>query len=148
MDTSTFHPMMVHFPIALLLVGFLFATLALFCKKCNSVSDCNGTKPSCILKVGYWLLALGALSAAASVTTGALFTTEMEGIMGQLRDTHQALAFTTMIVSLIAAAIYTYFIYKAPKVVQVHYIGYALYVVAAVMVGITGHYGGMMVYSF
>lgn len=143
------HPMVVHFPIALLLVGFLFASLSIFCKKCNKMEcSTDSTKPSCIQKTAYWLLALGALSAAAAVTTGFLFTnTPSVGPLVQLHNTHIMFAVSTMVVALIAAGIYTYYIYKA-HTKQVLAIGYTLYVICAVLVAITGHFGGEMVYMF
>lgn len=141
------HPVVVHFPIALLIVGFLFATLSVFCKKCNKI-DCTQTgKPSCIQKVAYWLLLLGALGAVGAVLSGTFFTHSMTGPLGELRDTHQMLAISTMTVSLIAAAVYTYYIYKAPTK-EVLTIGYILYVVSVILVSITGHYGGEIVYMF
>lgn len=139
--------MVVHFPIALLVVGFGFATLSMFCKKCNAVGCTDPTKPSCIEKVAYWLLSLGALSGVGGVMSGMLFTSAMEGPMGALRATHQLLAISTTVVALIAAGIYTYYIYKA-RIRQVQVIGYALYAVATLLVCITGHYGGLMIYMF
>lgn len=141
------HPMVVHFPIALLVVGFGFATLAMFCKKCNAVGCTDPTKPSCVQKVAYWLLSLGALSGAAAVLSGIVFTNEMVGPLGSLRNTHEVLAISTTVVALIAAGVYTYYIYKA-RIAQVQVIGYALYALAALLVSVTGHYGGLMVYMF
>lgn len=142
------HPMIVHFPIALVIVGFAFATLAMFCKKCScqGVQD-QSCKASCVSKVGYWLLALGSLSAVAAVLSGMFFTSEMTGPMGRLRDTHEMLAIATMIVGLITSGVYTYYIYKA-RIPQVQIIGYVLYLVTVVLVAVTGHYGGTMVYMF
>lgn len=168
--------MVVHFPIALLIVGFLFASLMMFCPCCRSKSkssvkpdsldnhadsDASLTQDSCqtddlskcrcrtncIEPFAFWLLTLGALSAVAAVLTGAIFTKDMIGPLGELRTTHEFLAFTTMIVSLIAAAVYAYYMYKA-KIRQVQVIAYSLYVVAVILVSITGHYGGLIVYMF
>lgn len=142
------HPIIVHFPIALLVVGFMFATLTVICKKCNQ-SKClpDGKKHSCVQYAAYWLLVLGALSSVFAVLSGQFFTNPMTGPLGELRDTHQILAITTTVVSIIASSVYTYYIYKAP-VKQVFVIAYSLYVVCAILVGITGHYGGEMVYMF
>lgn len=140
--------MVVHFPIALLIVGFAFASLTLVCKKCTK-SDCSldDNKPSCVQKVSYWLLSLGALSAVVAILTGLFFTNEMQGPLGTMRDTHALLAGATTITALIAAAVYTYYIYKA-HTKPVLFIGYSLYVICTILVAITGHYGGEMVYMF
>ncbi|MEG0467378.1 MAG: DUF2231 domain-containing protein [Mucinivorans sp.] len=135
MDTATLHPMMVHFPIALIIVGFLFATLEMFFVKCR--------KTQCTLKVTYWLLSLGTLSAIAAVLTGVIFTTMQSSIL--LPD-HRTMAFATLAVALVAAALYIYYIYKAPESKILHWVAYLVYFGAVVLVSVTGHYGGMMVY--
>lgn len=143
-----FHPIVVHFPIALLLVGFIFSTLVIMCRKCNK-SECSvdSFKPSCLQFTAYWLLLLGTLGSVAALLTGQLFTAPMVGPLGDLRETHQMLAIATMVVSLITSAVYTYYIYKAP-LKQVLVIGYVLYLVCAILVAVTGHYGGQIVYMF
>ncbi len=45
MNTQILHPMIVHFPIALILAGFLADTLSLFIKK-----------EPCLSKVGFYLM--------------------------------------------------------------------------------------------
>lgn len=148
--TQMIHPMLVHFPIALILVGFLFATITLFCGKCCkkcATSDHGKSSVSCMEKVGFYLLTLGSLSAVAALAAGYLFTKEMVGVMGEMRTTHASMALAAMVVAIIACAIYAYYIYSTKKVRQVLYIGYALYVIAAVLIGITGHLGGEMVFG-
>lgn len=144
------HPMVVHFPIALILVGFLFATITLFCGKCCKTccaSTSDGGRPSCMEKVGFYLLTLGSLSALVAIVVGYAFTEQMEGMMGDMRTTHALMAMASMVVALIACAIYAYYIYSTKKVRQVLYIGYILYVIAAVLIAITGHLGGEMVFG-
>ena len=58
-DTSHFHPMLVHFPIALVIFGFLAELASLFFKK-----------EACLSKLGFYLLILGTLSALAAWFTG------------------------------------------------------------------------------
>ncbi|MEG1607158.1 MAG: DUF2231 domain-containing protein [Mucinivorans sp.] len=148
MSSSMFHPLLVHFPIALLLVGFIFVTIAIFGRlKCkNTCAVTESANPCCIERAGYWLLVLGTLGAIASVLSGLFFTTAMDGMMGQKRDIHQLFAVMTMSVSIISAAVLTYHTYGKKKSCGVFWIGYILYAVVAVLVSITGHLGGMMVY--
>lgn len=134
-NTATLHPMIVHFPIALIITGFLFASLEMFFSKCR--------RTPCTIKATYWLLTLGALSALASVLSGALFTTMHSSIFF---PTHQMMAFTTAAVACAASALYILYIFKAPQSKVLHMVAYALYLVAVVCVAITGHYGGLMVY--
>jgi uncharacterized membrane protein len=50
--TSHFHPMLVHFPIALVAIGFIAELASVFIKK-----------EICLTKVGFYLLIFGTLSA-------------------------------------------------------------------------------------
>ncbi|CDN31744.1 hypothetical protein BN938_1664 [Mucinivorans hirudinis] len=128
--------MIVHFPIALLLMGFLFATVAIFCKKsCNS--------GVCMQKTAFWLLTFGALGAAGAVVSGFIFTS----MQGPIFEQHRALALSTMVVSIFATALYALYSYKKPnKSLLIG--GYLLYAVAVALVSYTGHLGGIMVYMF
>lgn len=56
------------------------------------------------------------------------------------------LAISTLVLSLITSFIYIFYIFKARGNNAVHWIAYILYAASVVMVSITGHYGGMMVY--
>lgn len=147
MNSSMIHPMLVHFPIALIIVGFLFATLALLCKKCRTVS-CDGVddkRKNCLLKTTFWILSLGALSALIAVCSGYVFTNPMEGLMGTMRQTHICYALTATILSCVAALLYGVFLYTNKNTQK---IGYIIYLLAVVMIGLTGHLGGAMVFGF
>lgn len=135
MNTTVLHPMIVHFPIALIITGFVFASIEMFFKRCD--------KNSCVLKTTYWLISLGALGAVASVVSGALFTTMHTSIF--FAD-HRLMAFATAACSLLAAALYIYYIYRAHQNKVLHVAAYVVCLVAVVLVSITGHYGGLMVY--
>jgi uncharacterized membrane protein len=62
-ETSHLHPMIVHFPIALIIVGFFADVVYLFFKD-----------EKCLSKAGFYLMVLGALAAIAAWSTGQLFT--------------------------------------------------------------------------
>ena len=57
-DLTHLHPMIVHFPIALLIVGFLADAIGLF------------TKREFFTKAGFYLLILGTLGVVAAYLTG------------------------------------------------------------------------------
>ena len=69
--------MLVHFPIALLLWGFIADAASMMFKK-----------ESCLSKVGFYLLLIGALTSLSAVLSGLLFTSEMQGAAGTIRETH------------------------------------------------------------
>ena len=87
---SHVHPMLVHFPIALVASGFLLELIYLFRKK-----------EVCFTKAGYYLLILGTLAAIITWLSGMLFTAEMEGAAGQVRETHELMATITVILLVI-----------------------------------------------
>jgi uncharacterized membrane protein len=136
--TSHFHPMLVHFPIALLVIGFMAEVFYLFLKK-----------EHCLSQTGFYLLIVGSLAAVAAFLSGRLFTGEMSGEAGQVRDTHALLAFTTMIVSLVAAAFRVYL--KATSKESkplLKWIALCVYLIIAVLISITGFFGGNLVYNY
>ena len=132
------HPMLVHFPIALVSAGFLFELIYLFRKK-----------EICLTKAGYYLLILGTLAAVFTWLSGAFFTAEMEGAAGQVRETHALMATITVILLIIAAAIRIYVTVKkkdANKVLKK--ITFIVYALATISVLTTGFFGGTLVYNY
>jgi uncharacterized membrane protein len=73
------HPLIVHFPIALLITGFVFATVELVLKKECKCKFGFTIEPFTIQKTAYYLLILGSLSAVVAVLSGFIFTSDMEG---------------------------------------------------------------------
>lgn len=144
---TNLHPMIVHFPIALLLTGLLFSAIAMFCKKCCKVKTATADCPSstnavsCVDKMGFWMLALGTLSAAAGVLSGFLFAPEMNSI---IFNTHHTFAIATTAIAVVTTAIYAYWMFKARTNEPVKWIAFLLYVAVAALIAITGHYGGML----
>lgn len=134
--------MLVHFPIALIITGFLFASAAIFCKKCCQVEE---KRKNTMLMAAFWLLALGSLSAIVAIISGYVFTPVMEGVMGTMRQTHICYACTATILSCLAAAFYAAYIFTGRKT---QIIGYVIYLLAVIMIGATGHLGGAMVFGF
>ena len=59
--TNHLHPMLVHFPIALIAIGFLAELAFIFFKK-----------EICLTKVGYYLLIVGTLAACVTWLSGSL----------------------------------------------------------------------------
>lgn len=135
--TTHFHPLLVHFPIALLLVGFLAEVVALFYKK-----------EICLTKFGFYLLIVGTLAAIVTWLSGILFTAEMEGAAGQLRDKHEFMALTTVILAAITSVLRFYLVRQKREKTGLKKLAFILYAITAACVGITGFFGGNLVYSF
>jgi uncharacterized membrane protein len=136
-STDHFHPMIVHFPVALIMVGFLAETAALVIKK-----------EPCLAKTGYYLLLLGALSALAAYLTGQFFTGEMSGAAGEVREEHELLALMTMLSMVVNAIFRSYLIIGKKETATLRWTSYLLYLGSAILVSITGFLGGTLVYTY
>jgi uncharacterized membrane protein len=136
-STSHFHPMIVHFPIALVAFGFIADVASLLFKK-----------EACLSKTGFYLLLLGTLSALAAVFTGTFFTSEMSGAAGDMKDTHEMFAWITVGILLVTCTIRLIMLNIKPEKSWVKWSTLILYGLAAISVSITGFYGGTLVYSY
>ena len=136
-STSHFHPMVVHFPIALILLGF-GAELAFLIYK----------KEVCLSKMAFWLLILAAIAALAAFLTGEFFTSEMTGSAGDVQETHELFA-NIAIWTTVANAIFRILL----KIIKkedggLRWISFVIFGVSAIAVSIAGLYGGYLVYSY
>jgi len=136
-STTHFHPMLVHFPIALVVFGFIAEIAALYFKKEIYLS-----------RMGFILLIFGTLSALAAWLTGTLFTSEMEGAAGAIKETHELFAWITLGTLLAASILRIVLQAKKNENNGLKSVALILYGLAAVSVSITGFYGGTLVYSY
>jgi len=136
-NTSHLHPMMVHFPIALVLIGFLADAVSLFYKK-----------EACLSKTGFYLLVIGTLAAIVTWLSGFIFTSDMSGAAGTIRETHELFASVTVGLLLITASLRILLLAKNIETPGLKWVAFALYGLATVCVTITGLYGGSLVYNY
>jgi uncharacterized membrane protein len=136
-NTAHLHPMLVHFPIALVLAGFAADAAAYFFKK-----------EVCLSKAGFYLLMCGTLAAIITWLSGALFTSEMEGDAGALRETHEMFATITMVLLLITSVLRIIIQKRKSEKDLLKYMVFVMYGLSAVSVSITGFYGGNLVYNY
>lgn len=80
------HPMIVHFPIVLILIGFAAEVAYLFFRKEPLFSA-----------AGLWLLCIGAVSAVFAYVSGAFLTKELYGEAGSVQSLHGLFAEITVI---------------------------------------------------
>lgn len=136
-STSHLHPMLVHFPIALIAVGFLAELVFLFYKK-----------EICLTKTGLYLLVLGTLAAIITWLSGVLFTGEMEGAAGQVKETHELFATITMSLAIITSAVRIYIQVKKVDKPGLKKLAFILYALVTLSVFATGFFGGTLVYNY
>jgi uncharacterized membrane protein len=136
-STSHFHPMLVHFPIALVAFGFLAELVWVFYKK-----------EVCLSKFGFYLLLFGTLSAIAAWFTGNFFTAEMSGSAGEIKETHELFAWLTLGSLILALGLRIMLKVKNAEESNLKWLAFALYGLAAIFVSITGFFGGTLVYNY
>jgi len=137
-STAHLHPMIVHFPIALITIGFLSDVFSLFFKN-----------EKCLSKTGFYLMVIGALSAIAAWSTGQLFTSEpTQGSIVDIFEKHETGAMITMILIVIGSAFRIWLVMKKKEETKLKWIAFGLYLLAFAAVTFTGFMGGTMVYNF
>ena len=136
-STTHLHPMLVHFPIALVVFGFLADIAAIYFKK-----------EVCLSKAGYFLLIFGTLSAVVAWLTGNFFTAEMSGAAGEVKETHELFALITLGALLVTSVLRIVIQSKKIENAGIRWVALAIYAVAAISVSITGFFGGSLVYNY
>jgi uncharacterized membrane protein len=136
-NTAHLHPLIVHFPIALLIVGFVADTVYLLYKK-----------EVCLSKAGFYLMLAGTLGAVAAVLSGNFFTEDMTGSVEVIRERHETLANITMYVMIAASIMRIYLVQKSKAESKAALGVYILYLIGVISVGYTGMLGGTMVFNY
>jgi uncharacterized membrane protein len=137
MDLTHLHPMIVHFPIALLIVGFLSDLVGLL------------TKREFFTQAGFYLFILGALGVVAAFITGGQAGDGIveEGVLKQALETHEEAATLAIWIVSIAAVfrIALFLLKKFSGVLKM--VSLALGLLAVMAIARTGYYGGELVYK-
>jgi uncharacterized membrane protein len=135
--TSHLHPMVVHFPIAIIMIGFLADLLGFLFRK-----------EKCFPKMGYYLEIAGMLAAIAAFGTGYFFTSPMEGEAGDLRDKHELFATLTLVTIILATCFRILIVYLKKEEGYLKFISLGLFLLAVIFVSYTGFLGGYLVFNF
>lgn len=67
-QSSYFHPMTIHFPIALIMIGFIVDLVSMF-----------NRKNPCLSRTGYYMEIFGMIAAIVAFGTGYYFTSQLSG---------------------------------------------------------------------
>jgi uncharacterized membrane protein len=137
-DTAHLHPVVVHFPIALIIVGFIADVLSLFFKS-----------EKCLSRTGFYLMVIGSLAALTAWATGHLFTDDPAGDeVLKILEKHETGALITIIIMIIGASLRVYLVANKKEETNLKWIVFGLYFLGTVTVIFTGFMGGTMVYKF
>lgn len=137
-DTTFIHPMVVHFPIALLIIGFLADAIGVIFKK------------DFFSKAGFYLLILGTIGVIAAYITGENAGEKVEEIAAveQAFEAHEEAAKTTLILALITAVVRIIFVSLKKYSGAFKWLTLVLFLFTVISIFNTGHKGGTLVYNY
>jgi uncharacterized membrane protein len=98
--------------------------------------------------MGYYLLIIGTIAACATWLSGNLFTSEMEGAAGQVREIHENMATITLVLLILTSFLRTYILIKKNENQSLKWLAFILYATVALTVSATGYFGGSLVYNY
>lgn len=136
-DLSHIHPMIVHFPIALLIVGFLFDVVGLI------------TKKEFFEKAGFYLMILGSVGVLAAYLSGENAGSGIEeaGALKTALENHEDAAFLAAILVSISFVFRVVIVYMKKYTGIIKYAATFLFLLAVLAIARTGYYGGELVYK-
>jgi uncharacterized membrane protein len=134
--THPIHPIIVHFPIALLTTAIVFEVIEM------------KTKRAVLRQAATWLLGLGFLGALAATASGiaAEEAAEGSGVPASAIETHEFFAFVTLAVFAMLLAIR--WLQSKRRLPDIPRVFLAIGLVGVVFIGLTGYFGGDLVYRY
>ena len=135
-SSTHLHAMVVHFPIALLLVGFLFETISFFYKK------------EFFRQSAFYLLILGMLGTVASYLAGNAAGEGMEeGALSKAMELHEQAATISLWLTIMTALVYAAIYFLKYKRTWLRIIAVLLFAGVIGSIARTGYLGGQLVYK-
>lgn len=136
-DLTHLHPMIVHFPIALLIIGFLTDLTGLFIKR------------EFLTQTGFYLLILGALGTIAALLSGEQAGEGIveAGALKQAIEMHEEAAELAVWLVGIAAVVRILLVILKKYTGAFKIAALVLFMVGVGAVARTGYYGGKLVYE-
>ena len=133
---ESLHPMVVHFPIALLLTALLIETPALILRKISWHT------------VSLWTCGLGTLGAAAAVLTGrqAMGAAKHSFEIGEIMELHEHLGY--VILALASLVTIWRLVKKDSLSIRARWLAWSVLAVACGTLTFSANLGGRMVYEF
>jgi len=138
LDLVHLHPMVVHFPIALLIVGFLFELIYLI------------TRNEFYSKAGFYLLVLGALGTFAAFLSGNLAEERImeTEALERVLETHEEAGKVTLFLVIFTFIFRSVLLFLKQYKGILQWIALALFALSILSVVRTAYYGGELVYNY
>ena len=137
-DLGSWHPLVVHFPIALLIASLLFDAVGWWWKRPAFTEAALGIQT------------LGVLGAIVAVITGNQAEEAVERIPGihDVLEQHETLGQILLWAGLVVVALRFFFFWRRMLGQPTKAFLMVLSLGLAILVGVTGYYGGKLVYEF
>ncbi len=130
------HAMLIHFPIALILIGFIFEIISIF------------TKQSFFKQSALVLLIIGTIGVITAYFTGNAAGDGMEeGSMAKAMELHEQAATFTLWISIITAVYYSVIFFLKINTLWIKIVGIILFTLTVTAISRTGYLGGQLVYK-
>ncbi len=136
-STDHIHPMVVHFPIALIFAGYLAEIIFLFFKKEPLLKEFH-----------FWLVTVGSLSAFAAYFSGAFLTGTVPPEATLIHNRHELFAELTVFAALVNAALMIYLKLERKEETNLKWLSFALNTFTVTLLLLTAHFGGVLVYEY
>lgn len=136
-SASHLHPMLVHFPVALILAGLVTEFISL-----------GKNTGHFYYEVSWFLLGIGTITAIPAFLTGMFLTGDFHGPADEVRDIHETWAVITLATALATTLASSYIRMKELQFTRMEWIVAALYLATGTSLVITGYYGGLLAYEF
>lgn len=137
LELTHIHPMIVHFPIALLIVGFLADLVGVIVKK------------DFFSKAGFYLLILGTLGVIAAYISGNIAGDGVveAGALGQALELHESAAVLSLwlMVGTALVRIAALILNKYTGIIKIF--AFILFFIGVISIARTGYYGGELVFK-
>lgn len=136
-DTSHIHPMIVHFPIALLIVGFLFELVGIVLKK------------EFYAKTAFYLLILGTLGVIAAYISGNIAGDGVSesGMLKNALEVHEEAAFLSLLIMISASIVRIAYVLLKKNNKVLRWLAFVLFLSGVISIARTGYYGGELVFK-
>ena len=130
------HALVIHFPIALLIVGFLSELIALFSKK------------QFFKNASLYLLLLGSLGAIVAYASGSYAGDGMtDGLLQEPMELHEDAALVTLLLAIITALLRAAMYYFDYQKAWAQWASFLLFAALVGFVARTGYLGGQLVFK-
>lgn len=137
-DSTHIHPFLVHFPIALVVIGFVFEILSVTIQKNDLYKWFS-----------YYLLVLGSITAILAQLSGLFLTNHPKGgELFKVFEQHENYALVSVILLISTTVSGTIILMKKLEHSKIRFIFTAFYFLSLLTIVYTGFLGGTMIYEY